>query len=227
MVRAAMIRVAAAFLVLRFAASDDDDGARFAFGSKAPAAGDYAKVACGSGCFRAARLKPAQVTAAYEICAELDELWHASHVAADAICGGTCGATVASTEPHFAAFKISELRYDVDIYGAEARLAAAARESDGLRARLAVLGATARAALAYEDAGDGQALAAVLDGLGADGLRDFMKDSKGPRLTRLFERAQSLKVPVQDLLKREGYAPPKKKRRRKERKERKKRKELR
>ena len=68
-----MIRVAAAFLVLRFAASDDDDGARFAFGSKAPAAGDYAKVACGSGYFRAARLKPAQVTAAYEICAELDE----------------------------------------------------------------------------------------------------------------------------------------------------------
>ena len=105
-----MIRVAAAFLVLRFAASDDDDGARFAFGSKAPAAGDYAKVACGSGYFRAARLKPAQVTAAYEICAELDELWHASHVAADAICGGTCGATVASTEPHYAAFKVSELR---------------------------------------------------------------------------------------------------------------------
>ena len=47
-----------------------------------------------------------------------------------------------------------------------------------------------------------------------------MKDSKGPRLTRLFERAQGLKVPVQDLLKREGYAPPKKKRRRKGRKKR-------
>ena len=206
------------------AAVSEDDDARFQFRpGAAAAAGDYAKVACRRAYTRGLKLAQDLASEVRELCAEVDSKWHANQVAVDEICDGECPEHVSTADPFFQEFKVSQLAVDGDIYALEAAMAEVMREPPLVRRRLARLSHTAKATLEYEETGDGQDLAEILDTATSTEMREFMQDTKGVRLTQLFERAQREKTPVQDALKREGYVPTgagrkKKKRRKRKRK---------